>query len=100
MESRRMRGISPTGIMVEAGSVKTCPFLRRERGGHMPRYVVLVNWTDQGIRNVKPTAWRSALWATCEPPRSGRTMRKRCRGYSEDSAEPFILREGAFYEVK
>ena len=97
----------------------------------MPRYVVLVNWTDQGIKNVKQTIertdsggeiaekhglkleqayWtvgaydmvtvfeapddealsahlleigsRSALWATCEPPRSGRTMRTRCRGYS------------------
>src|ERR671921_889876 len=60
MESRRMRGISPAGIMVEAGSVKTRLFFRRERGGaHMPRYVVLVNWTDQGIRNVKHTAERT-----------------------------------------
>ena len=25
----------------------------------MPRYVVLVNWTDQGIRNVKHTAERT-----------------------------------------
>ena len=25
----------------------------------MPRYVVLVNWTDQGIRNVKQTAERT-----------------------------------------
>src|SRR5215203_2126061 len=60
MESWRMRGISPTGIMVEAGSVKkTRPFFRRERGSHMPRYVVLVNWTDQGIRNVKQTLERT-----------------------------------------
>ena len=26
---------------------------------HMPRYVVLVNWTDQGIRNVKQTIART-----------------------------------------
>jgi uncharacterized protein with GYD domain len=46
--------------MVEAGSVKTRLKNRRERGGgHMPRYVVLVNWTDQGIRNVKHTAERT-----------------------------------------
>ena len=25
----------------------------------MPRYVVLVNWTDQGIKNVKQTAERT-----------------------------------------
>jgi uncharacterized protein with GYD domain len=54
-----MRGISPTGIMVEVGSVKPRPIFRRERGGHMPRYVVLVNWTDQGIRNVKHTIERT-----------------------------------------
>ena len=55
-----MRGTSSTGIMVEVGSVKTRIFFRRERGGgHVPRYVVLVNWTDQGIRNVKHTAERT-----------------------------------------
>ena len=26
------------------------------RTTHMPRYVILVNWTDQGIKNVKQTA--------------------------------------------
>src|SRR5215210_957311 len=35
----------------------------RQAGGrrtrHMPRYVVLVNWTDQGIRNVKQTIART-----------------------------------------
>ena len=32
---------------------------RREKGGgHMPRYVVLANWTDQGMRNVKHTTER------------------------------------------
>jgi len=25
----------------------------------MPRYVVLINWTDQGVRNVKDTAKRA-----------------------------------------
>jgi uncharacterized protein with GYD domain len=45
--------------MVEVGSVKPRPIFRRERGGHMPRYVVLVNWTDQGIRNVKHTIERT-----------------------------------------
>jgi uncharacterized protein with GYD domain len=29
------------------------------RRTHMPRYVVLVNWTDQGIRNVKQTQERT-----------------------------------------
>jgi uncharacterized protein with GYD domain len=28
------------------------------KGTHMPRYVVLANWTDQGIRNVKHTTER------------------------------------------
>ena len=31
---------------------------RREKGGHMPRYLVLANWTDQGIKNVKHTTER------------------------------------------
>jgi uncharacterized protein with GYD domain len=32
----------------------------REKGvGYMPTYVVLVNWTDQGIRNVKQTIERT-----------------------------------------
>jgi uncharacterized protein with GYD domain len=30
-----------------------------ERSTHMPRYVVLVNWTDQGIRNVRQTIERT-----------------------------------------
>jgi uncharacterized protein with GYD domain len=35
-------------------------FPRREKGErHMPRYVVLVNWTDQGVRNVKQTIKRT-----------------------------------------
>ena len=35
-------------------------FARREKGGgSMPRYVVLVNWTDQGIKNVKQTIERT-----------------------------------------
>jgi uncharacterized protein with GYD domain len=35
-------------------------FPRREKGEwHMPRYVVLVNWTDQGVRNVKQTIERT-----------------------------------------
>ena len=32
---------------------------REEGGGYMPRYVVLVNWTDQGVRNVKQTLQRT-----------------------------------------
>ena len=31
---------------------------RREKGGYMPRYLVLANWTDQGIKNVKHTTER------------------------------------------
>jgi uncharacterized protein with GYD domain len=31
---------------------------RREKGGHMPRYLVLANWTDQGIKDVKHTTER------------------------------------------
>jgi uncharacterized protein with GYD domain len=27
-------------------------------GGHMPRYVVLANWTDQGMKNVEHTTER------------------------------------------
>jgi hypothetical protein len=41
--SRRMHKISPAGIMVEVGGVKA------------RRVLVLVNWTDQGIKNVKQT---------------------------------------------
>jgi uncharacterized protein with GYD domain len=35
--------------------------LREEEGGadRMPTYAVLVNWTDQGIRNVKQTIGRT-----------------------------------------
>jgi uncharacterized protein with GYD domain len=33
---------------------------RREKGGqYLPTYVVLVNWTDQGIRNAKQTIERT-----------------------------------------
>jgi uncharacterized protein with GYD domain len=32
---------------------------RRKERTHMPRYVVLVNWTDQGIENVKQTIGRT-----------------------------------------
>jgi uncharacterized protein with GYD domain len=33
--------------------------LEAKRGGRMPRYVVLVNWTEQGIRNVRETLART-----------------------------------------
>jgi uncharacterized protein with GYD domain len=56
-----MRRVSPAGIIVEVEKGKTRRvFSRREKGGrHMPTYVVLVNWTDQGIRNVKQTIERT-----------------------------------------
>jgi uncharacterized protein with GYD domain len=31
---------------------------RKEQAVYMPHYVVLVNWTDQGIRNVRETIQR------------------------------------------
>ena len=50
----------PGGIMAMVESAQTRRVLaRREKGGwHMPRYVVLATWTDQGIRNVKHTTER------------------------------------------
>ena len=59
--STGMRRVSPAGIMIEVDRVENPPvFCRREKGGgHMPTYVVLVNWTDQGIRNVKQTIERT-----------------------------------------
>jgi uncharacterized protein with GYD domain len=32
--------------------------VRREKGGHMPRYLVLANWTDRGIKNFEHTTER------------------------------------------
>jgi uncharacterized protein with GYD domain len=47
-------------MMVEVGSTSPAGYPWRERGeGHMPRYVVLVNWTEQGVRNVKETLERT-----------------------------------------
>jgi uncharacterized protein with GYD domain len=54
-----MREITPAGIMAEVKSVKTRRVAREEGGRYMPRYVVLVNWTDQGVRNVKQTLQRT-----------------------------------------
>jgi uncharacterized protein with GYD domain len=45
--------------MAEVKSVKTRRVAREEGGRYMPRYVVLVNWTDQGVRNVKQTLQRT-----------------------------------------
>jgi hypothetical protein len=36
----------------------------------------------------------------CEPPRSERTTRKKCRGYSGGSADPFNFRELCRGEVR
>jgi uncharacterized protein with GYD domain len=44
--------------MVERSQKTPRVLARREKGGHMPRYVVLANWTDQGIKNVKHTTER------------------------------------------
>jgi uncharacterized protein with GYD domain len=56
-----MRWVSLAGIMVELVRVKSrrlfCP--AGKGGGHMPTYVVLVNWTEQGVRNVKQTIERT-----------------------------------------
>src|ERR671914_2445105 len=54
-----MRQNAPGGIMAMMERARTAAFAWREKGGHMPRYVVLVNWTDQGIRNVKQTIERT-----------------------------------------
>jgi uncharacterized protein with GYD domain len=46
--------------MVErAGTPRRVRWAGERRRTHMPRYVVLVNWTDQGIRNVKQTIERT-----------------------------------------
>ena len=45
--------------MVERAQTRRVLARRERGGGHMPRYVVLVNWTDQGIRNVKQTIERT-----------------------------------------
>jgi uncharacterized protein with GYD domain len=46
------------GIMITVGRVS--PPGKREKGGKagMPTYVTLMNWTDQGIRNVKDAVQR------------------------------------------
>jgi uncharacterized protein with GYD domain len=44
--------------MVELKSVKTRR-VSQAGEGHMPRYVVLVNWTEQGLTNVKQTLQRT-----------------------------------------
>jgi uncharacterized protein with GYD domain len=55
-----MRRISLAGIMAAAERVDTRRVIwAGERRGYMPTYVVLVNWTDQGIRSVKQTIERT-----------------------------------------
>jgi uncharacterized protein with GYD domain len=51
---------SPSGTMamVEKGPDPSGSRPAGERSTHMPRYVVLANWTDQGIRDVKHTTER------------------------------------------
>jgi uncharacterized protein with GYD domain len=44
--------------MVERAQTRRVLARREKGGGHMPRYVVLANWTDQGMRNVKHTTER------------------------------------------
>jgi uncharacterized protein with GYD domain len=44
--------------MVEKTQTRRVLARREKGGGHMPRYVVLANWTDQGMRNVKHTTER------------------------------------------
>jgi uncharacterized protein with GYD domain len=44
--------------MVERSQTPRVLARREKGGGHMPRYVVLANWTDQGIKNVKHTTER------------------------------------------
>jgi uncharacterized protein with GYD domain len=53
---------SPGGIMPmvdKAWRTRQVRWAGQRRRTHMPRYVVLVNWTDQGIRNVKQTIERT-----------------------------------------
>jgi uncharacterized protein with GYD domain len=45
--------------MVERAEARRVRWAGERRGTHMPRYVVLVNWTDQGIKNVKQTQERT-----------------------------------------
>jgi uncharacterized protein with GYD domain len=45
--------------MTESAGTHRVGWVGERRRTHMPRYVVLVNWTDQGIRNVKQTQERT-----------------------------------------
>jgi uncharacterized protein with GYD domain len=48
---------------------------RREKGDeYMPSYVLLVNWTDQGIRNVKGTLERTGDVAKLAEKHGGRLV--------------------------
>src|SRR5215212_1873613 len=44
--------------MVEGARIRRVLARWEKGGGHMPRYVVLANWADQGIKNVKHTTDR------------------------------------------
>ena len=56
MHQDRPGGIIP---MMEIAGTHRVRWVGERRRTHMPRYVVLVNWTDQGIRNVKQTIERT-----------------------------------------
>jgi len=45
--------------MVERAEARRVRWAGERRGTYMPRYVVLVNWTDQSIKNVKQTIERT-----------------------------------------
>ena len=55
-----MRRASPHGtIAVDESANRKGGTKARKGGDYMPTYVVLVNWTDQGIRSVKETIERT-----------------------------------------
>ena len=52
--------VSLAGMMGRVERVDTRQVIQAGKGGrYMPTYVVLVNWTEQGIRNVKQTIERT-----------------------------------------
>jgi uncharacterized protein with GYD domain len=51
--------LTPASFAVINRSVSQLTGKERERRKLMPTYVTLINWTDQGIRNVRDTLQRS-----------------------------------------
>jgi uncharacterized protein with GYD domain len=54
-----MRETVLAGIMAVRSKCLPALGKRQKGGGHMPTYVVLVNYTNQGIRNVRETTTRN-----------------------------------------